>query len=71
MEGIRSRIEVWSILALTELCGKQGIASWNIFLLVSIINIDDVYITDFFLAVAFTVLDTSAQEINSQNKQEN
>lgn len=54
-----------------ELCGKQGIASWNIFLWVSIINIGDVYITGFLLAVAFMVLDTSAQEINSQNKQEN
>lgn len=67
MEGSRSRIELRGILALTELCGKQGIASWNIFLWVSIINTDDVYITD-FLAVAFMVLDTSAREINSQNK---
>jgi len=60
MEGSRTRIELRGILALTELCGKQGIASWNIFLWVSIMNIDDVYTTDFFLAVAFTVLDTSA-----------
>lgn len=71
MEGNWNRIELWGILTLTKLCGKQGIASWNIFRCMSIINIDDVYITDFFLAVAFTVLDTSAWEINGQNKQEN
>lgn len=71
MEGNWNKIELWGILALTKLCGKRGIASWNIFCWVSIINIDDVYITDFFLAVAFMVLDTSAREINGQNKQEN